>query len=127
MNLSLPTLIRQKENKEGIVSCHVIKSEGKIQAAFMESFSENFCYDDEQLPVDSKLIFDPVSLLFLPLFILLFVLFLGKFLFSSMVYQMIKNRFFKEHSINCLFLINTTQTRVFHFCDVHSFPLFHFI
>lgn len=127
MNLSLPTLIRQKENKEGIVSCHVIKSEGKIQAAFMESFSENFCYDDEQLPVDSKLIFDPVSLLFLPLFILLFVLFLGKFLFFSMVYQMIKNGFFKEHSINCLFLINTTQTRVFHFCDVHYFPLFHFI
>lgn len=63
----------------GIVSCHVIKSKSKIQAGFMESFPENIYYDEEQLSTEPKLIFDPVSLLFLPLFVLLFVLLLGEF------------------------------------------------
>lgn len=71
----------------------------------MESFSENFCYDDdEQLPVEPKLIFDPVSLLFLPLFLLLIVLLLGEILFAHIVCQTIENGIFKSTQSIVFFL-----------------------
>lgn len=68
-----------KQHQGEIVSCHIIKSKNKIQAGFMDSFPDNIYYDDEQQqPTEAKLIFDPISLFFLLLFILLFVFLLGE-------------------------------------------------
>lgn len=63
------------------LKCQNIKSNLKVQAGFMDSFpfENEYVQQSHEEQEEKDFVFDPASLFFLPLFVLLFIFFLGKY------------------------------------------------